>query len=101
MSAKRAVSMLAGSWRKKAKEAAGSCSARPDIVRRQNFIRESTSGKIPARFSKSYNAANEDVVTRSLKKNWVVASVAIPVGTITPERPWGAVRLRNSSANTA
>ena len=41
------------------------------------------------------------VSTRSLKKYWVVASVAMPVGTMTPERPCGPVRLRNSSAKTA
>ncbi len=73
----------------------------PRSMNRQKRIWLWTPGKTLSSFSKSYRAASWPFVTTSLKKNCVVASVAIPVGTITPVRPRGPVRTRSVSVKTA
>ena len=70
-------------------------------VNRQNFMRLSTSGKRRLRFSKSKTLASALVSTTSWKKNLVVSSVAIPVGSTQPVRPRSFTTFRMHSAKTA
>ncbi|MCR6704709.1 MAG: hypothetical protein NVV66_08425 [Cellulomonas sp.] len=90
-----------GSCRKNAKVAASMGRERPDMVRRQNLKLRWTPSKSGDAFSKSKSAASDRVSTRSLKKYWVVASVAMPVGTMIPACPVVLSGSGRSSAKTA
>ena len=98
----RSASTSCSAWcRKNANSASGQGRSAPLSVSRQNLIRLSMPGKTFPRFSKSYRLTSRFPVTAWSKNALVELSVAMPVGTIRPARPFGPTRCRNVSAKTA
>ena len=67
-------------------------------VSRQNLSCGVDAGKYASRFSKSSRLTSRRSLVTSSKKALVLSSVAIPVGTMKPERPPSDGRFRNVSA---